>query len=614
MNLLRFTALCLWLLLGSKDRVLSQNCNMDAIVAQDGSGDYTSIQEAIDAAPDHGTGPYRIFIKNGIYTEKLFFEKSFITLIGEEREKTVITAAILRRAWREENPDDWGAATVNIRNQVTDLTFANLTIQNNFAEVFPDFPNNNDHSFAIRGGGHRIILLNCTVVATGGDTLSLWNTDGGMFYHNNCYFEGYVDYVAPRGYCYITESEFFGYNSTASIWHDGSGGEDHKLVIRRSNFDGKPGFALGRHHRDAQFYLLDCFFSENMKNQKIYWEGRDEIQWGPERIYYYNTHRPVFDWPWHRDNLHDAPGAPDPEDITASWTFNREWDPESQLDGLLPFAFLPSPSNKGCSSLEPVLTWASGRCVSRHLVYFGKKEKELSLVSSQDSSLYYPADLEENSIYFWRVDEVTDKDTITGPLWQFRTEKTVDLSPNPGFNPEPENGAAYFTRLVRLGWDFDPCTADSFYVYFGEKPEQLSLRSVEKYGAWYAAGLKNDSTYYWRVDAKNEFGVTQGEVWSFTLNPSTTSVNQQGQLNFKFDQNYPNPSSGKTYLNYRIPETDTVLIQLSASNGSFLKTLQAGKQAAGSHLLEVDISTFSGLLLCTMTYQGQSRTVRIIAQ
>jgi len=70
----------------------------------------------------------------------------------------------------------------------------------------------------------RISILHANVIADGGDTLSLWNTTSGMYYHSDCYFEGWVDYVCPRGWAYITNSRFFGHNLTASIWHDGSKG------------------------------------------------------------------------------------------------------------------------------------------------------------------------------------------------------------------------------------------------------------------------------------------------------------------------------------------------------------------------------------------------------
>ncbi len=144
--------------------------------------------------------------------------------------------AELRRIWRETHPDDWGAAVVNIGDKVADLIIANLTVRNNYGALHGD----HDHQFAIRSGGDatRITLLDANVIADGGDTLSLWNTASGMYYHSNCYFEGWVDYVCPRGWCFITNSRFFGHNLTASIWHDGSLNPDSKFVIRSSRFAG----------------------------------------------------------------------------------------------------------------------------------------------------------------------------------------------------------------------------------------------------------------------------------------------------------------------------------------------------------------------------------------
>lgn len=308
----------------------------DFIIAKDGSGDFTSIQKALDAIPSPTSKRYVIYIKNGTYNEKIFIEKSNLALIGEDRDSTIIIFAELRSNWRKSNPDDYGSAVVNINNDVTDLIFINLTIHNNYGTLY----GNNDHQFAVRGGKGvtRIIVDNCNIIADGGDTVSLWNTEDGMYYHNNCYFEGYVDYVCPRGYCFIENSRFYGHNLSASIWHDGSGKENHKLVIRSSRFDGVPGFPLGRYHRDAQFFLLDCIFSENMADKEIYFAPSNPprtLQWGTDRKYFYNCHGDSVDYQWHTDNLKSAEGAPSPEEITAQWTFNYSWDPVSILNSVI---------------------------------------------------------------------------------------------------------------------------------------------------------------------------------------------------------------------------------------------------------------------------------------
>ena len=199
----------------------------DIVVAQDGTGRFHSIQEALNSIPDNNKRLMIILIKKGVYAEKLFITKSNIALVGEDKDSTRIVYAELRSNWtkapnnhRDGTLDsaDWGSAVVNIGNGVTDVTIANLTVYNNYGSLY----GTHDHQFAVRGfNATRIIFLNCNVISDGGDTMSLWNRAEGMYYHANCTFEGWVDFVCPRGWCYITDSRFYGHNLSASIWHDG---------------------------------------------------------------------------------------------------------------------------------------------------------------------------------------------------------------------------------------------------------------------------------------------------------------------------------------------------------------------------------------------------------
>ena len=64
-----------------------------AVVAQDGTGDYLTVQAAIDAAPVGRTEPWRIYIKEGTYKEHVDIPESkpYLSLIGEGRHKTQIS-------------------------------------------------------------------------------------------------------------------------------------------------------------------------------------------------------------------------------------------------------------------------------------------------------------------------------------------------------------------------------------------------------------------------------------------------------------------------------------------------------------------------------------------
>jgi pectinesterase len=389
----------------------------DLVVAQDGSGDFRTIQEALDAVPADNAANKTILVRSGVYREKLYVNAGHLSLVGEDRERTRIEFAELRKNWRQDHPDDWGAAVVNIGNEVTDLVLANLTIRNDYGTRHGD----NDHQFAIRSGGNttRIALLHANVIADGGDTVSLWNGTSGLYYHADCAFEGYVDYVCPRGWAYVTNSRFYGHNLTASIWHDGSKDPDQKFVIRRSYFDGVPGFPLGRNHRDGQFYLIDALFSANMADRPIYKAKADNpYLWG-ERYYYSGCRREGGDFGWFADNLRTAPGAPAADDITPLWTFAGRWDPEATLPAVLPFAAIPRPEHDSRADAHGVtLRWTRGRNATAQRVHFGEDPSPRFRVEQQATS-FDTGPLAAGRTYHWRIDTVTPQGVIAGRAWSF---------------------------------------------------------------------------------------------------------------------------------------------------------------------------------------------------
>ena len=317
----------------------AQNKVRQITVAQDGTGNFSSIQEALNSLSDSSSTPRTITIKAGIYKEKLFISKHNIILSGEDRDKTIITQDIARDEWRCDHKDDWGVATVNLNGN--DITLQNLTIANDYGFNNKEprtvsCASDSTHQKIINGGGHQMALrsmkstrlkaINCHFRAFAGDTVSPWNLNDGMFYFKNCYMEGGVDFFCPRGYSYAEHCTFFANTGPASIWHDGTGNADFKTVLKDCSFDGYPDFKLGRYHRDAQFYLVDCKFSKNMSDNDIYFVPGNTIKWG-RRVYYFNCHRNGVDYAWYKDNLAMAIGSPKHSDITLDWTFKGRWNP-----------------------------------------------------------------------------------------------------------------------------------------------------------------------------------------------------------------------------------------------------------------------------------------------
>ena len=307
------------------------------IVAADGSGDYKTIQGAVNSLPQASATARIIFIKKGIYQEKLYIEKNNIVFEGEDRISTVITAAIARDEWRCDHADDWGVATMNVG--ANDITLKNLTITNSYGFDFKEeriiacASDTVTKQKKITGDGHQMALrtmnctrlkaINCYFRAYAGDTVSPWDVDNGMWYFKDCTMEGGVDFYCPRGWAWAENCEFIANTGTAAIWHDGSKYKDSKTVLINCRFKGYDGFMLGRYHRDAQFYLVNCLFADNMKDAPIYLVPTSNvIQWG-ERIYYYNCHRNSGDYKWFTDNISKEVA----EKINVQWVFGERWKP-----------------------------------------------------------------------------------------------------------------------------------------------------------------------------------------------------------------------------------------------------------------------------------------------
>lgn len=324
----------------------------DIVVAADGSGDFTSVQAAVASIPRHNRQRVVVYVRNGLYHEKVRIDASDVTLLGESREGARIEFSQRNDEFRR-HPDQLGTGVVNINGD--DCVLQNLTVHNTEPAI-------GTHAFAVYGRGDRTVITDANIWSLGNDTLSLWRATGsqfgadaaahvspnGRYYHARIDVKGSVDFICPRGWCYLKDSAIHEVKTrTEAIWHDGSRDPKMKFVVVNCRFDGVPGWRLARHHHDALFYLIDCTFASTLADRAprrvIYplnggtptpadIENNREHDptniWG-ERFYYYNCHREGGDYPWMRDNLNQAPGAPRPGQITAAWAFDGSWDPEA---------------------------------------------------------------------------------------------------------------------------------------------------------------------------------------------------------------------------------------------------------------------------------------------
>lgn len=159
----------------------------DFVVAQDGSGDFKTVQEAINAVPDFRKNNTQIFIKKGRYKEKLILpaSKTNVSFIGENVDSTIITYddySSKKNSFGEE-VGTTGSTSFYIFGD--EFTAKNITFENSAGPV--------GQAVAVRIDGDKVAFKNCRFLGFQ-DTLYP-HGDRSHQYYKNCYIEGTVDFI-----------------------------------------------------------------------------------------------------------------------------------------------------------------------------------------------------------------------------------------------------------------------------------------------------------------------------------------------------------------------------------------------------------------------------------
>jgi pectinesterase len=162
-------------------------------VAKDGSGNYATIQEAINSCRDLGQAVVTIHIKKGVYKEKLVIpsQKTSLKLIGENRDSTIISyddysGKLIPQGMEIPGKDKYGTFTsYTMLIQGNDIALEDLTIQNSAGPV--------GQAVALHLEGDRILVKNCKIIGNQ-DTL-LVTRDSSRQLFVDCFIEGTTDFI-----------------------------------------------------------------------------------------------------------------------------------------------------------------------------------------------------------------------------------------------------------------------------------------------------------------------------------------------------------------------------------------------------------------------------------
>ncbi len=173
----------------------------DFVVAKDGSGDFFTVQEAVNAAPDYcKQDETTIYIKDGVYEEKLTIpaNKQRLHLIGQSAEKTVITWSDYAKKIGPTGHEMGTSATSTVFLYASDFLAENLTIENASGEG-----RDIGQACAITVDGDRVAFINCRFIANQ-DTIYTYGK-GQRQYFRGCWIEGTTDFIFGASTCWFED-------------------------------------------------------------------------------------------------------------------------------------------------------------------------------------------------------------------------------------------------------------------------------------------------------------------------------------------------------------------------------------------------------------------------
>jgi pectinesterase len=252
-------------------------------VAKDGSGDFTNIQDAVNSIT---SGAETIFIKKGTYKERVEIKLDNITLIGEEKDNTIITYDYYALMPMEDGTNRGTFRSYTFFVNANHFSAFNITFENSSG-----FGKKVGQAIAVYAEGDCITFKNCRILGhqdtlfTGPLPLKEKQPGGfvgptefsprvpGHQLYEDCYISGEVDFIFGSATAYFKNCELYALNRNETInsyYTAPSTYEDQKYgyVFDHCNFTGNcPArtVMLSRPWRiNAKVVLLNCELSEQI--------------------------------------------------------------------------------------------------------------------------------------------------------------------------------------------------------------------------------------------------------------------------------------------------------------------------------------------------------------
>lgn len=242
-----------------EDKTIKAN----AVVAADGTGDYRSVQEAVNAAPDNRKEYYYIYVKKSTYKEVVTIpqNKDYIYLYGEDATATVLTFDNYASRLKPDGSEYGTSGSASFFVQGNNFVAENITFENT-AGI------DAGQALAINIDGARSSFRNCRFL---GHQDTWYASNGTYQYVKDSFIEGSVDFIfggstAFFDHCQL-ESTRNGYITAASTPED----QTYGYVFHHCTLTARPEIAnssvyLGRPWRpNAKVVFIEAAMDKHIQ-------------------------------------------------------------------------------------------------------------------------------------------------------------------------------------------------------------------------------------------------------------------------------------------------------------------------------------------------------------
>lgn len=249
----------------------------EIVVAQDGSGDYTSIQAALDNTKSFPDEHISIYVKKGVYQEKVSVPawNTNLSIIGECRDSTIITYSDHFERINKGRNSTFYTATLSV--MASDVRLENLTILNSAGDI--------GQAIALSISGNRCVVDNCNIE---GHQDTLYCTgEGNRQYFVNCRVSGTTDFIFGNATALFEQCTIHAKKNSYITAASTTENQKYGFVFKNCRLTADEGVSavfLGRPWRKyAKTVFINCDYGHHILPAAWeIWSNKEE----PETTYY----------------------------------------------------------------------------------------------------------------------------------------------------------------------------------------------------------------------------------------------------------------------------------------------------------------------------------------